>query len=159
MIEKKLRSEIITLGNESLLDLHLIAFLCSRKVPASVILRCYDWAIEQRDEGNCVISGFHSQIEKDILHYLLKGKQPIIVVLARGMKERIESEFIEPLKDGRLLIISPFEKNIKRVTKETAFIRNKLMVELADSISVGYINPGGLLAELLNGSEKNMQLV
>jgi hypothetical protein len=43
-------------------------------------------AIAQRESGNCVISGFHSQIEKDVLHYLLKGNQPIIVFLARGLK-------------------------------------------------------------------------
>ena len=51
-------------GNENLLKENKTAFLCSRKVPASVILKCYDWAIEQREKGNCVISGFHSQIEK-----------------------------------------------------------------------------------------------
>lgn len=37
-----------TLGNTALLKLHKPAFLCSRKVPASVVLKCYDWAIEQR---------------------------------------------------------------------------------------------------------------
>ena len=66
------------IGNEELLQQSKIAFLCSRKVPANVVLKCYDWAIEQRDAGKCVISGFHSQLEKDVLHYLLKGKQPII---------------------------------------------------------------------------------
>jgi hypothetical protein len=43
-------------------------------VPASVILKCYDWAIAQREAGNCIISGFHSQLEKDVLHYLLSLK-------------------------------------------------------------------------------------
>lgn len=62
------------LGNKELLQLNKTAFLCSRKIPASVVLKCYDWAIEQRDKGKCIISGFHSQLEKDVLHYLLKGK-------------------------------------------------------------------------------------
>jgi len=43
-------------------------------VPALVVLKCYDWAIEQREAGISVISGFHSLIEKDVFHYLLKGK-------------------------------------------------------------------------------------
>ena len=68
------------IGNKALLELNKTAFLCSRKVPASIVLKCYDWAIQQREEGNCVISGFHSQLEKDVLHYLLKGNQPIIIV-------------------------------------------------------------------------------
>jgi hypothetical protein len=51
-----------SLGNTELLKLPKTAFLCSRQVPASVVLKCYDSAIEQREKGNCVISGFHSQI-------------------------------------------------------------------------------------------------
>ncbi|MDR1009847.1 MAG: hypothetical protein LBM04_01725, partial [Opitutaceae bacterium] len=70
------------LGNETLLSHPKTAFLCSRKVPAAAVLKCYDWAVEQRERGVCVMSGFHSQIEKDVLHYLLKGTQPVIVVLA-----------------------------------------------------------------------------
>ncbi len=73
-----------------MLKLPKTTFLCSRKVPASIVLKCYDWAIEQREAGNCIISGFHSQIERDVLHYLLKGTQPIILALARGLKKHLE---------------------------------------------------------------------
>lgn len=59
------------------------------------------------------MSGFHSQIEKDVLHYLLKGKQPIILALARGLKEKVEHEFERPIEQGRLLIITPFDKLFK----------------------------------------------
>lgn len=79
---------LFTEGNCELIRLPKTAFLCSRKVPAGIVLKCYDWAIAQRDAGNCVISGFHSKIEKDVLHYLLKGTQPIIVALARGLKTK-----------------------------------------------------------------------
>ncbi|MDI9356929.1 MAG: hypothetical protein QM536_07915, partial [Chitinophagaceae bacterium] len=143
-----------TLGNTALLKLPKIAFLCSRKVPASVVLKCYDWAVEQRENGVCVISGFHSQIEKDVLHYLLKGKQPIILALARGLKEKVEPAFEKHLEQGRLLIISPFEKTIKRVTELTAETRNKLMIDLADNITVGYASAGGQLEKLLKGTHK-----
>ena len=134
-----------SLGNIGLLKLPKTAFLCSRKVPASAVLKCYDWAIAQREAGNCVISGFHSQLEKDVFHYLLKGIQPIIIALARGLKEKLESELQNPLDEGRLLIITPFEKTIKRVTEQTAATRNKLMIDLADSITVGFASAGGHL--------------
>jgi len=143
-----------SIGNTDLLKLSKKAFLCSRQVPASVVLKCYDWAIEQREKGVCVISGFHSQIEKDVLHYLLKGKQPIIIALARGLKEKLEPEFEKPLQEGRLLIISPFDKTVTRVTEETAETRNKLMIDLADNITIGFASPGGQLEELLKGIEK-----
>ncbi len=141
-------------GNIKLLELRKTVFLCSQRVPASVVLKCYDWAIEQRANENCVVSGFHSQLEKDVLHYLLKGKQPIIIALARGLKDRIEPEFQNPLDEGRLLIITPFEKHIKRVTQETATIRNKMMLELADDIVIGYANPKGKLCALINSISK-----
>jgi hypothetical protein len=32
-----------TPGNIELLELPKTAFLCSRQVPASVVLKCYDW--------------------------------------------------------------------------------------------------------------------
>ncbi len=51
------------LGNREILDNYKIGFLCSRKVPVDIILKTYDWAIEQRDNGICVVSGFHSENE------------------------------------------------------------------------------------------------
>lgn len=137
------------LGNSDLLNLHKTAFLCSRQVPASVVLKCYDWAIEQREKGNCVISGFHSQIEKDVLHYLLKGNQPIILALARGLKEKLEPEFKKTIDQGRLLIITPFDRNVKRVTEQTAYVRNQLMIDVADNITIGYASAGGQLEKLI----------
>ncbi len=143
-------------GNIKLLELPKTAFLCSRKVPATVVLKCYDWAIEQREKGNCIISGFQSQIEKDVLHFLLKGKQPIIIALARGLKQKPESAFQHAIDKGRLLIITPFDKEIKRVTVKTAQVRNQLMIDLAENITVGFISEGGLVEDLLKQTTKNI---
>lgn len=138
------------LGNKELLTLPKTAFLCSRRVPAGAVLKCYDWAVQQRDAGRCVISGFHSQMEKDVLHYLLKGTQPIIIALARGIKNRLEPELKTPLAEGRLLIITPFDAETKYVTVETARLRNQMMIEIADEIVIGYSSPGGQLDSLLS---------
>ena len=146
-------------GNTELLKLPITAFLCSRKIPASVVLKCYDWAISQRDAGICVISGFHSQIEKDVFHYLLKGKQPIILVLARGLKEKLEPELQKILDEGRLLIITPFDKSVKRVTEQTAEKRNKMMIELADNIVVGNVSENGQLQNILPVIGKNIKFL
>lgn len=146
-----------SLGNKEILNLPKTAFLCSRQVPASVVLKCYDWAIAEREAGNCVISGFHSPLEKDVLHYLLKGTQPIIIALARGLKIRVEAELKKPLDQGRLLIITPFDASVKRVTTATAAIRNRMMIEIADKVVVGYASPGGKLDMLLkNYSQANI---
>ena len=138
-----------SLGNTELLKLRKTAFLCSREIPASVVLKCYDWAIEQRDQGNCIISGFHSNIEKDVFHYLLAGTQPVIMALARGIKEKIDTDLKAAVDTGRLLIVTPFENSVKRVTAETAEKRNRFMIEIADEIVIGYAGKGGMLEKLV----------
>ena len=140
---------IASLGNTELLKLPKTAFLCSRQVPAGVVLKCYDWAIAQREAGRCIISGFHSQLEKDVMHYLLKGNQPIILVPARGLKKRLEPELKDAINEKRLLIVIPFDEKIKRVTRETASQRNRFMAELADEIFVAYALPGGNIEKLI----------
>ncbi|MDP3030135.1 MAG: DNA-binding protein [Deltaproteobacteria bacterium] len=142
---------VSSLGNTELLKLRKTAFLCSREIPASVVLKCYDWAIEQLDQGNCVISGFHSKIEKDVFHYLLAGTQPVIMALARGMKEKIEPELKAAIDAERLLIVSPFENSVKRVSAETAEKRNRFMIELADEVVIGFAGKGGMLERLIAG--------
>ena len=138
-----------SLGNTELLKLRKTAFLCSRDIPASVVLKCYDWAIEQRNLDNCVISGFHSKIEKDVFHYLLAGKQPIIMVLARGIKNSIEPEIKKAIDEDRLLLVTPFAEDVKQITTATAEIRNRFMIELADEVVIGYAGKGGMLERLV----------
>ena len=74
--------KIATLGDASILDLPKVGFLSSRKVPPAAVMKCYDWATEMRDKGVCVMGGFQSPLERDVLTFLLKGKQPVIWVLA-----------------------------------------------------------------------------
>ena len=68
-------SELRYLGNKDLLKLPKTAFLASNTIPSETVLRCYDWATEMRNQGKCVISGFSSKLERDVLHFLLKGKK------------------------------------------------------------------------------------
>jgi hypothetical protein len=136
------------IGNKDILKLHKTAFFCSRKIISSIVLECYDWAIEQRNKGNCVISGFHSAIEKDVFHFLAKGNQPIIMVLHKGLKENWEPEIQKLLDANRLLIITPFDKSVKWGSEETGKQRNQFTLSLAKEIKVGYISPGGNLGKL-----------
>ena len=137
-------------GNIKILEFYKTAFLCSQKCPADIVLKSYDWAKEQRANGTCIVCGNHSQIEKDVFEILLKGKQPLILVLARGMKTRWETTIEKAVDENRILVISPFEKEIKRVTRDTAKKRNKEILKICDKIIVGYKTKNGQLEELLN---------
>jgi hypothetical protein len=145
-----LKPQIFTLGNPEILKLHKTAFLCSRKYPSSIVPKTYDWAIAQREAGNCIISGFHSQIEKDVFHYLLKGKQPIILALARGLPKRIDPEIKPHIDSGRILLVTPFSERTIRVRGRTALKRNQMMLDIADEVVIGYETPDGGLAGILS---------
>ena len=120
------------LGNKELLKLKKTAFLASSTISSETVLRCYDWATEVRSRGECVVSGFSSKLEQDVLHFLLKGTQPIILVLARKMYKVLPEELKEPLSQNRLLIISI--SSAVRQSKATALTRNKYICEIADKI-------------------------
>jgi len=94
------------LGNKTLLDVPKTAFLASNNYGSKDVLRCYDWATETRDRGECVVSGFSSPLEQDILPFLLKGTQPIIIVLARRMYQQCPPKWQAALDADRLLIVS-----------------------------------------------------
>lgn len=143
------------LGNKELLKQHKTAFLASSTIPPDMVLRCYDWAAGKHE--GCVISGFSSKLEKDILHFLLKAKCPIIMVLARKMYKVIPEELKESLDQGRLLIIST--SNGTRQSKATAFARNKYVCEISDSIFfVGVSGTSSLYQLYQDHKEKIMSL-
>ena len=126
------------LGNKDLLSRSKTAFLCSRNVSSASVLRCYDWATEMRKENQVIISGFQSKIEKDVLHFLLKGHQPVIIVIARQMYKQLPEEWQSPMSNGDLLIVSIAPKAIRTSTK-TAYNRNRYITSITDTIVFGFI--------------------
>ena len=140
------------LGNEEILKNHKIAFFCSQKCPAEVILKSFDWAIEQRNKGNCIVTGAHSPVEKDVFQFLIKGKQPLILVLGRNSKKPLDNALIKSIDSNRLIVIYPFDENCIRISQQISYNRNQYIAELADEIFVAYATPGGNIEKLLNDS-------
>ena len=135
-------------GNIELLQLPKTAFLSSRNISPPSVMACYDWATQQRSAGRCIISGFHSQIEKDVLHFLLKGTQPVIMVLGRSLYKKLPEELIKPLEENRLLIVSVASQSTNRQSVESAVIRNKYIIENADEVVFGSLDEAGNLYQL-----------
>lgn len=119
-------------GNKELLKVPKTAFLASSTIPPDMVLKCYDWATQMAKEGQCVISGFSSHLEREVLHFLMKGRCPIILVLAREMYKQIPPE-LQPLLDTNRLLIISVSKAIRQ-SKATAYARNKYICEIADQI-------------------------
>ena len=137
------------IGNENILSNPKLALFCSSKCQGSVILKTYDLAQELRAQGQTVISGFHSPMEKECLAILLRSTNPVIICPARGLgKMRIRVEWKEALSEGRLLILSPFPPEMKRGTAKDAQYRNLFVTALTDEILIAHAGTGSKLNNL-----------
>ena len=142
-------AQLSALGNLDLLLLPKTALFCSARCPGDAILRTYDQAARWRDTGRCVISGFHSPIEKECLSIFLRGKPPIIICPARSLEKlSIPPGWKTPLNEGRLLILSCISSPHHRVTAELAARRNPFVAALADEVWFAHIAPGGQTEQL-----------
>lgn len=142
-------AQFTVLGNVDLLALPKTALFCSAHCPGAAILRTHDQAVRWRDSGRCIISGFHSPVERECLEILLRGKPPVIICPARSLETlRIPAPWKAPLNEGRLLVLSCFPSGHQRVTAELAAQRNLFVAALADEAWFAHISPGGQMEQL-----------
>jgi len=129
-----------------------LALFCSRKCPGNLILKAYDLARSLRDAGTTVISGFHTPVEKECLRILLRGTQPIIICPARSIEGmRIPAAWKQPLDQGRLLLLSPFEKKHRRMTAALAEQRNDFVVAVTDEVIFIHASSGSKTESFAHG--------
>jgi len=136
-------SKLTALGNIDLLALPKTALFCSAKCPGNIILPTYDQAAKWRDTGRCVIGGFHSPVEKECLHILLRGDAPVILCPARAMLARLPAQWAIAVASGRMLILSAFAATATRITAELAACRNEFVAALAEEVYIAHASPGG----------------
>ena len=134
------------LGNKDLLRRRLTAFLSSSTIATDKVMACYDWATSLSGATDCVVSGFQSPIEQDVLHLLLKKKIPVIVVLARAMYKHVPEELREAFNEGRMLLVSVSAN--PRVNKTAALSRNRYVVDMAQTVVFGMIAEGSSLRDI-----------
>ncbi|MBI5632570.1 MAG: hypothetical protein HZA15_03735 [Nitrospirae bacterium] len=82
-------AQISTLGNLDLLALPKTALFCSTRCPGEAILRTYDQAARWRDAGRCIISGFHSPVEKECRALLSINLQKASNLLKKMKKQGV----------------------------------------------------------------------
>jgi predicted Rossmann fold nucleotide-binding protein DprA/Smf involved in DNA uptake len=123
-------------GNLSLLQLRLLGFHSSILTPPELVLRSLELARTLRNQGVPVVGGFQSPIERECLALLLRGSQPLVIVLARDIERmRVPVKWRDALRADRLLIVSPAVRP-RRPTIRTAMQRNRFVAALADRLLV-----------------------
>lgn len=135
-------------GDVGLLALPMTGLLCSARHPGHVILPTYDLAARWRDARRCVVSGFHSALERECLRILLRGTPPLVVCHARSLPARIPSAWRVPVESGRMLLVSCFGPESRRATTAMAMRRNALVAALAEDRVFAHVRPGGQLERL-----------
>jgi len=148
-LAKEAPERLWVIGSPGLLDQPKIALFCSNKCPGDAILAAMDQARKWRDEGRCIISGFHSPIEKECLQILLRGNQPIIICPARSLQRmRIPVEWRQGIETGRILLLSTFESSHRRITTALSQQRNKLVAALAEEVYFAHVTLRGKTSRL-----------
>ena len=133
---------ITAIGNLYILRHNSTSLFCSTKCPGDLIVKTYDIAQILRDASMTVISGFHSPMERECLTILLRGAQSVIICPARNINNmRINKEYKKPLNDGRLLFLSPFEENQRRISAKRSHYRNLFVAAMSAAVFVAHAGP------------------
>ena len=135
---------VFGIGDRAIMGRKCLGLICSVQCPGSVVIKTFDAIRELRDAGVVVAGGFHSPMEKECLEFLLRGEQPVIVVLAKGLNQpRLPQPWRTAIDASRLLVLSPFDASVVRTTRSTAQSRNEFIVAHALAVLIPHASPGG----------------
>lgn len=138
-----------TLGNTSLLDRKKIGYFASSTIAALSVLPTLDWAAEvAKHDDVAIVSGFHSNMEREVLDFLLRGKCGIICVLARSVYRNIPDKFRAAYDAGRVLFIAPFKTSASRSSRYLCRHRNEYVASISDALVFSSLTPDSSLYSL-----------
>jgi predicted Rossmann fold nucleotide-binding protein DprA/Smf involved in DNA uptake len=137
-------ADVHGIGDKAILRQKCLGLICSVQCPGSVVIKTFDAIRDLRNASITVAGGFHSPMEKECLEFLLRGQQPVIIVLAKGLgRPRLPEPWRVAIDAGRLLLLSPFSDDIRRVTKAHAQTRNEFVAARATAVLIPHASPGG----------------
>lgn len=150
----ELATRIVGAGETALLMAPLLGLIASRECPGHVLLETLDRVPEWVEAGRVIVSGFHSPLEQQVLRSVLRRSGRVVKVLARGFggkcaDYRPQAEEREALAAGRMLVITACAQEVRRITRETALARNRLVLDLATEIVAPHVAAGSPLASML----------
>ena len=144
------------IGNEQLLEREKTLFLCSKKTPYNIYPIIFDW-VENLCDTDCVMCFKTTEMEFEVMTSLLVHKVPTILVVMKRFTDVYNLQIEMALKEGRMLILV-LERDELHGAGLTSRLRNEFVVNMADNIICGYVNPNGSVFSLLAG-RKNVELL
>ena len=131
-------------------------FLCSKKTPYNIYPIIFDW-VENLCDTDCVMCFKTTEMEFEVMTSLLVHKVPTILVVMKRFTDVYNLQIEMALKEGRMLILV-LERDELHGAGLTSRLRNEFVVNMADNIICGYVNPNGSVFSLLAG-RKNVELL
>lgn len=133
------------IGNPGLWHAPKIGMLCSRDCPPAILEKAPGTLVENR--AFCLMSGFHSSSEKEILSKALKTEMNIICCPAWGIETmHIPEEWLPALEQNRMLILEMDNQNGDRFAAQD---RNRFVLRHADKRWLPHVRPGGMLERVV----------
>src|SRR5574344_1190582 len=142
------------IGNEQLLEREKTLFLSSKKTVYNIYPIIFDW-VENLCDTNCVMCFKTTEMDSEVMTSLLVHKVPTILVVMKRFTDVYNLQIEMALKEGRMLILV-LERDEPRGAGQTPRLRNEFVVNMADNIICGYVNPNGSIFSLLAG-RKNVE--
>lgn len=142
------------IGDRALMSKCKTAFLCSSTISDETIGISVAWACDQARRGRCIVSGFQSKAERAVLDAIVENKGYAIVVLACAMFNKCPKKYKEAVDSGHMLIISGVDNDQYKVTRASAEIRNRFVIDMADNIVIGCIKRNGMTEKLIAQTDK-----
>lgn len=139
------------LGNKSLLEQPMVAFLAPSHVSPLAVLPTLDWATAMSCGIRPVVSGFTSRLEKEVWNVLARGTAPIVMVTAQYRYKRVPAPLLPLLDSNRLLIISLGLGT--RLNRQLATKRNAYVATLATELVFPSIDKSSSLYPIYNDAK------
>jgi len=140
------------LGNKELLVMPKMGFLASRAGPSvhgNLPLR----------NGEVIISGFLSPMERKVFGAGLEHQKPLIWVKPWSLEEGVDVPAIQrALVEGRLLILSPFAEKDAPSVRRAAWC-NEYVLAQCQRLVIGHLNPEGMLACILSEADPDKEII
>lgn len=141
---------ISAIGSLAVLHRPRLGLICSSHCPGSIALATYRVARCALPGGPLVIGGFHSPMERTVFELLTTRHCPVVVCPGRRIRSHsVPAAWAAAIAEERLLILSPFTPERRRVDRLLAQRRNAFVAALADTVFVPYARPGGAVASLV----------
>lgn len=156
--------ELQYFGNKTLLDMPKLGFVASRGQAAlqgNLSLK----------QGEAIISGFLSPMERAVFRIGLQHKHPMIWVKPWGLSFHGDTACHSgtsvhgdtacrvALEEGRLLVVSPFDPAVEAPSARRAAWCNQYVLAHCDRLVVGCLNPDGMLACILTEVDPEMEVI